>query len=230
MIPKTILIIPARDEAATLPGVLRNIPDGVDRVVVVDNGSVDNTARIATTHGATVVVEPRHGYGRACLAGITHIKNTPPDIVAFADADGSDELDTLVHMIREMAEGKIDFALAARKYPEPGAMSIPQEYGNKLAVWLIHLFWKHRYTDLGPMRAITWTALEQLDMVDPNYGWTVEMQIKALLHGLRIKEFFSGYKKRAAGRSKVSRSLGGTLRAGVKIIGIILWFGFKKRF
>jgi glycosyltransferase involved in cell wall biosynthesis len=218
---KTVaLIIPARNEASALPHVLGAIPPLVDRILVVDNGSMDETASVAREWGAEAISEPRAGYGRACLAGLHVLKANPPDIVAFADADGSDDVSRLPHLLSLITEEQAQFALAARIPVEPRALTPQQRFGNRLTTHLIYLFWGHLYRDLGPMRAITWEGLLQLDMKDPNYGWTVEMQVRALQKGLRVKELSTLYRKRKAGRSKVSGTLSGSCRAGAKI----LWF------
>lgn len=219
---KTItLAIPARNEADSLPGVLGHIPDFIDRVIVIDNGSVDRTADVARQFGASVIREPVAGYGRACLSAIDAMRGNPPDIVLFADADGSDDLLMAKRLIAPLVDNKADFTLAARTAPEKGALSRPQKYGNRLAVFLIRLFWGHAYADLGPMRAISWEGLNKLKMTDADYGWTVEMQIRALTSGLRIREFPATYRKRIAGKSKVSKNLAGILGAGFKIIWVI---------
>ncbi|MFZ2444821.1 MAG: glycosyltransferase family 2 protein [Syntrophobacteraceae bacterium] len=219
---KTVtLIIPARNEALALPDVLRTVPAEVSRVLVVDNGSTDDTARVARQHGARVVSEPRAGYGRACLAGLAAQRSDPSDIVAFADGDGSDDLSRLFELLDPLVDGEAELTLAMRIPVDPAAMSVQQRFGNWLATRLIRLFWGHEYRDLGPMRAITWIALQELGMRDPNYGWTVEMQIRALKKGLRARELPIPYGKRKAGRSKVSRSLTGSIRAGAKILWII---------
>lgn len=219
---KTIaLVIPARNEAPTLPGVFRTIPAEVDRILVVDNGSIDDTARVAEEHGAKVVSEPKAGYGRACLAGLAALEVDPPDIVAFGDADGSDDLSRLFELLDPLVNEQAELALAMRIPVEPQALSLQQRFGNRLATRLIRFFWGHDYRDLGPMRAITWEGLKQLEMSDPNYGWTIEMQIRALQEGLRVKEFPIPYLRRKAGRSKVSGTVVGSFRAGGKILWII---------
>jgi glycosyltransferase involved in cell wall biosynthesis len=218
-LPDIALIIPARNEELSLPGVLRNIPSMVTRVVVVDNGSTDGTARIAAAYGATVVSEPVAGYGRACLAGLSVLRDAPPAIVAFVDADGSDELACLPVLIAPVAAGEQDLVLGERIPVERRALSCQQRFGHLLATGLIRLFWKHRFNDLGPMRVIDWAALERLKMTDQDFGWTVEMQVRALKHNLRMQEIRVPYHQRRAGKSKISRTISGTCKAG----GTILW-------
>ncbi len=215
------LIIPARSEELSLPRVLGNVPPGITRVVVVDNGSTDGTARIAAAYGATVVSEPVAGYGRACLAGLAALRDDPPEIVAFVDADGSDELACLPVLIAPVAAGEQDFVLGRRIPVERRALSFQQRFGHMLATGLIRLFWNHRYYDLGPMRVIRWASLERLGMTDQDFGWTVEMQVRALKSRLRIKEIRVPYHQRSAGKSKISRTISGTVRAGTTILWVI---------
>jgi glycosyltransferase involved in cell wall biosynthesis len=219
---KTIaLILPARNEELSLPFVLTELPQQIDKVVVVDNGSTDDTAFIAGKHGAHVVSAPIPGYGRACLAGIAFLKGTPPDIVAFADADGSNDISRLPDLIYALTDGLADFVIEKRMPLELKAMSRLQRFGNSLTTSLIHALWKHRYYDLGPMRVIWWNALEKLGMKDMDYGWTIEMQIKALKQGLRVMEYPLPYRRRIAGKSKVSRTWKGPLLAGCKMLRVI---------
>ena len=208
------LIIPARNEAAAIGQVLQRVPEVVDRVVVVDNGSQDNTGEIATACGAQVIRENRPGYGQACLSGIESIKNHPPDIVAFADGDGSDNHQALVDLMIPLIEEKLDMVLTRRIAQCPEALSLQQKIGNRLATTLMNFFWGGGYTDLGPMRALTWQALQTLKMKDRNFGWTIEMQIKALQHGFRIREIPVPYLPRFAGKSKISRTVSGVILAG----------------
>ncbi len=221
LLPDIALIIPARNEELPLPGVLGNVPAGITRIVVVDNGSTDGTARIAADHGATVVAEPVAGYGRACLAGLAILRSDPPDLVAFVDADGSDELSRLPDLIAPVVAGEQDLVLGRRIPDEPGALSFQQRFGHWLATGLIRLFWRHRYRDLGPMRVIRWEALERLAMTDQAFGWTVEMQVRAIRQGLRIREIDVPYHRRTAGTSKISRTISGTIRAGSTILWVI---------
>ncbi len=220
-LPDIALIIPARNEELSLPGVLGNVPTEITRVVVVDNGSTDATAQVAAEYGARVVTEPVAGYGRACLSGLAFLRNDPPDIVAFVDADGSDELSRLPDLIAPVAAGEQDLVLGRRIPLDSAALSFQQRFGHLLATRLIRLFWKHRYRDLGPMRVIRWEDLERLAMTDQAFGWTVEMQVRALKHGLRILEIDVPYHKRTAGKSKISRTITGTVKAGSTILWVI---------
>jgi len=215
------LVIPARNEELSLPGVLGKVPPEITRVVVVDNGSTDGTARVAALYGARVVTEPVAGYGRACLAGLAALADDPPDLVAFVDADGSDELSGLTDLIALVATGEQDLVLGRRVPADRSALSFQQRFGHLLATGLIRLFWRHRYRDLGPMRVITWGALERLAMTDQAYGWTVEMQVRAVKHGLRTREIDVPYHSRSAGKSKISRTVTGTVRAGSTILWVI---------
>ncbi len=219
--PDIALIIPARNEELSLPGVLSNVPHEIKRVVVVDNGSTDATAQVAAEFGARVVPEPVAGYGRACLAGLASLRDDPPDIVAFVDADGSDELSRLVDLIAPVASGEADLVLGLRIPVVSAALSFQQRFGHLLATGLIRLFWKHRFRDLGPMRVIRWLDLERLAMSDQAFGWTVEMQVRALKQGLRIREIDVPYHKRTAGKSKISRTITGTVKAGSTILWVI---------
>jgi len=219
--PNIALIIPARNEELSLPGVLSNVPHEIKRVVVVDNGSTDDTARVAAAYGALVVPEPVGGYGRACLAGLASLRNDPPDIVAFVDADGSDELSCLPELIAPVAAGEEDLVLGRRIPVVMSALSFQQRFGHLLATGLIRLFWRYCYRDLGPMRVIKWTALNRLSMTDQAFGWTVEMQVRALRHGLRIREIDVPYHQRTAGKSKISRTITGTVKAGSTILWVI---------
>lgn len=221
-LPDIALIIPARNEELSLPGVLGNVPRGIKRVVVVDNGSTDRTAEVAALGGARVVAEPVAGYGRACLAGLAYLRNDPPDIVAFVDADGSDELSRLPNLIAPVADREEDLVLGRRIPSVAAALSFQQRFGHLLATGLIRLIWKHRFRDLGPMRVISWAALNRLHMADKAFGWTVEMQVRALRHGLRIREIDVPYYKRTAGKSKISRTITGTVKAGSTILWVIV--------
>jgi hypothetical protein len=217
----TSLLLPARNEELSLRMVLRAVPLEVDRILVLDNGSTDATAQVAESLGAQVVAEPRLGYGRACLAGLAVLKQDPPDIVAFADADGSDDLSRLPDLLDPLVKGQADLVLGSRRLVESRALSLPQRLGNWLVTRMIRLLWGHDYRDIGPMRAITWKALQELQMSDPDFGWTLEMQIKALKAGFRVQEIAVSYRMRVAGRSKVSRNIRGVIRAGAKFLWVI---------
>ncbi|QXE90947.1 glycosyltransferase family 2 protein [Geomonas subterranea] len=218
---EAVLIIPARNEEGALPEVLGKVPGVIGGVVVVDNGSTDATAAVAASFGAEVVYEPVPGYGRACLAGLAALRANPPRIVAFVDADGSDDLSFFRELLAPVVAGERDLVLGRRIPAECGALSFQQRFGHVLATFLIRLFWGHRFRDLGPMRVITWEALERLEMQDQAFGWTVEMQVRALRHGLRILELDVPYRRRRAGKSKISRTISGTFKAGSTILFVI---------
>lgn len=229
------VIIPARNEAASLPRVLGDLPD-VGRVVVVDNGSTDETALLARRHGAVVVHEERRGYGSACLAGMRKVEEWSkagtfsPLVVVFLDADYSDHPDLLPLLVQPIVDGTADFVLGSRLLGErePGAMPPQSVYGNHLACWLMRRLWRVNYTDLGPFRAIGYEALQQLNMTDRNFGWTVEMQIKGAVANLRINEIPVPYRRRI-GTSKISGTVSGTLKASVKILYTIAKYGWRTR-
>ena len=195
-------------------------------IMVVDNCSRDATADVARKHGARVVSEPRRGYGQACLSGIAALSRAT-EIIVFLDADGSDDPEDLLRLLAPVRDGAADLVLgsriAAAKFS--GAFTPQQAFGNWLATWLMRLLFGARYTDLGPFRVIRREALERLRMQDTNYGWTIEMQIKAHRAGLCILELPVNYRKRIAGKSKISGNLVGTLRAGWKILWVIAKYG-----
>ncbi len=223
--PLIDVVIPALNEEASLPLVLAELPrPPVRRVVVADNGSRDGTARVAREGGAVVVPAARRGYGTACLAGLDHLRrNDPPDIVVFIDADYSDHPDELSRLIAPLLAGEADLVIGSRTLGERerGALLPQARAGNLVACVLIRLLYGHRYTDLGPFRAARWDALERLAMGDPDFGWTAEMQVKALRHGLRVTEVPVSYRKRV-GVSKITGTVMGTLRAGYKILWTVL--------
>ena len=219
------VVIPALNEERSLPLVLAGLPrPPVRRVVVADNGSSDGTARVARKGGAEVVDAPRRGYGSACLAGLDHLRKTgPPDIVVFVDADWSDHPEELPRLIAPILAGKADLVIGSRILGsrEPGALLPQARAGNLIACGLIRLLYRHRFTDLGPFRAIRWDTLERLGMSDPNFGWTAEMQVKALRKGLRGAEVPVSYRRRV-GVSKITGTVTGTVRAGYKILWTVL--------
>ena len=214
------VIIPALNEARSIANVLGDIPDWVDEVIVADNGSTDDTVSIAASHGARVVHAKRRGYGSACLEGIAALDN--PDIVVFLDGDYSDHPEQMPELIAPILSGDYDLVIGSRALgnAEPGALTPQARYGNKLACFLMRVFWGKRFTDLGPFRAIRFQSLNQLQMADPDYGWTVEMQIKSILHSLRSTEVPAHYRQRI-GRSKVSGTVRGVIGAGYKILTTI---------
>jgi glycosyltransferase involved in cell wall biosynthesis len=216
-------VLPALDEAGAIGAVLDALPRGlIRRVVVCDNGSSDGTGEIARGRGATVVREERRGYGSACLAALAVLRPEPPDAVLFLDADGSDDPSEAAALLAPIAEGRFDLVIGSRTLGrrEPGALTPQARFGNWLATGLIRRFYGARWTDLGPFRAVRWTALERLGMRDPDFGWTVEMQVKAARAGLRSLEVPVSYRRRV-GRSKISGTLSGATRAGAKILGTI---------
>ena len=226
-----IVIIPAWNEEASIGRVIDALPPQWHRrVIVADNNSTDYTATVARKFGATVVHAARQGYGSACLAGLAEAAKDPPDVVAFVDADFSDHPEQLPQLVEPILSGQADFVIASRMLtPQPRGAMLPQAvFGNKLACWLMRLIWGVRYTDLGPFRAICWTSLQQLNMSDPNFGWTVEMQIKAARQGLRIVEIPARYRPRV-GVSKITGTVCGTVRAGYKILLTIARHGLARR-
>jgi glycosyltransferase involved in cell wall biosynthesis len=218
------VVIPALDEERALPGVLAAIPrDLVAEVVVADNGSTDRTPEVARDAGATVVREPRRGYGAACLAGIAALRARPPRVVAFLDADGSDDPAELPRVVGPILAGEADLVIGSRVLgqAETGALTPVQRFGSRFAAWLLGAWFGVRFTDLGPFRAIGWEALDRLALRDRGYGWTAEMQARAARAGLRCVEVPVACRRRVAGRSKVSGTVRGVLGAGFKILATI---------
>lgn len=218
MNPRVSVIIPAFNEESSIGLVLNALPkESIHEIIVVDNGSTDATARVAREFGVRVVEEKRKGYGSACLKGISELNQ--PDIVVFLDGDYSDFPEEITQLVQPIASGDKDFVLGSRMIlPESRAALLPQaRYGNKLAVFLMRLFFGVRYTDLGPFRAIRYESLLRIGMQDTNFGWTVEMQIKAVQQKLRILEIPVHYRERV-GVSKITGTFSGTVKAGIKII------------
>lgn len=227
---KVFLIIPVFNEERSIGLVLQDIPASlVSEVIVVDNNSTDETAQVARNHGATVLTETQQGYGSACLAGINYAKKHKPGIVVFLDGDYSDFPNELPILLNEINAGS-DLVIGSRVLgkAEPGALLPQARLGNLLAVRLIQCFFGHKYTDLGPFRAIKWEKLMALEMADSNFGWTVEMQIKAVKRGLKISEVSVSYRKRI-GVSKVTGTFSGTIKAGYKILYTIFKHVFEKQ-
>lgn len=225
--PRIAVIIPAFDEEAAIGRVVAEIPSLVSRVVVVDNGSRDRTAEVARAAGAFVVHEPRRGYGQACLAGIAAVPEA--DVVAFLDGDYSDYPGQLVDVLAPILSGEADLVIGSRNLGrrQEGAHPLHAVLGTRLCVGLMNRLFGTRATDLGPFRAITARALASLEMRDRNFGWTVEMQVKAALRGLRVAEVAVDYRPRI-GQSKVSGTLSGTVRAGAKILGTLARYKLQR--
>lgn len=223
------VIIPAFNEENAIQNVIRDIPDGyVREVIVCNNGSTDQTESRARSAGATVINLKQKGYGIACLTGIQYLREKPkaaqPDVVVFIDADYSDYPEEMPNIVAPIVEQGMDMVIGSRALGdlEKGSMMPQQIFGNWLATSLIKLFYKYEFTDLGPFRAIKWPKLLSLEMADQTYGWTVEMQVKAAKMGYRCTEVPVTYRKRI-GQSKVSGTIKGTILAGHKI----LWTIFK---
>lgn len=225
--PVIDVIIPAFNEEASIGKVLADMPQQwVREVLVCNNGSTDRTAEVAQRAGATVLLQTRKGYGSACLRGMEYIAARPkaewPDIVVFLDADYSDHPNELPKVVQPILEGGYDLVIGSRALGamEPGAMQPQQVFGNWLATTLIRLIYNYHFTDLGPFRAIKYAKLLELKMQDPDFGWTVEMQVKAAKQRLKTTEVPVQYRRRI-GLSKVSGTLRGTLLAGHKILWTI---------
>lgn len=228
--PRISVIIPAINEEESIGLVLGDLPwDELHQVLVVDNGSQDDTPARAKAAGATVIAEPRRGYGSACLRGIAELA-PETDIVVFLDGDYSDHPEQLTELVAPILEGAADLVIGSRMNPgcEPGALLPQARFGNRLAVFLIRMLFRYRYTDLGPFRAIRRQSLDQLAMEDTNFGWTVEMQIKAIRQGLNIVEIPVRYRKRV-GQSKITGTVSGTFKAGYKILATIFRYGLGGR-
>lgn len=217
---KIAVVIPALNEEAAIGHVLDAIPSWADTIVVVDNGSADSTAAVARQHGASVVLEPRRGYGAACLRGLSAVES--PDIVVFLDADNSDDPGEMARLIEPIARDEADLVIGSRALgqADPGSLTWPQRFGNGLASALMRGLWNQTCTDLGPFRAIRFSVLLDLGMDDLDYGWTVQMQVRAFRRGLRVVEAPVHYRKRI-GRSKISGTIRGVVGAGTKILTTI---------
>lgn len=224
------VIIPAYNEAESIPHVIKDIPKNVDEIIVVSNNSTDATEANAKKAGATVLTEKRKGYGYACLKGMDYIWQQPqrPDVIVFLDGDYSDYPEELTKIVAPIIEDDIDFVVGARdkKLRETGSMTGPQIFGNWLATRLMKLFFRSTFTDLGPFRAIKYNKLLSLKMEDKTYGWTVEMQLKVLKKKYSYKEIPVNYRNRI-GVSKVSGTVKGAIFAGVKILTWIFKYSFK---
>lgn len=222
------VVIPALNEEGAIGRVLDAIPKWVRQAIVVDNGSTDRTAEVARAHGAKVIVEPNRGYGAACLAGMAAVGDA--DIIVFLDADFSDHPDEMERLVAPIREDRADLVVGSRTEGrcQAGALSLAQRFGNSIACRLIQFIWGVRFTDLGPFRAIRRSSLEQLHMDDRGYGWTVQMQVRAARLGLRVAEVPVSYRRRI-GRSKISGTVRGAVKAGTKILFTIWRESFQRR-
>ena len=225
------VIIPAHNEEGSVAGivgrVLESLPDGfVGRVVVTDNRSTDQTALRAANAGAEVVREEQRGYGAACRAAIANL-GTWPQIHLFLDADGSSRPEEMLRLLEPIANDEADLVLGVR--PADAPMTPPQRWGSQLAVTLVDWRWRYRYRDMGPFRAIRRESFESLGMRDQTWGWTIEMQILALLTGLQISEVEVSWVRRLSGVSKISGTVVGVSRAGARILWTIARYGLRRR-
>jgi len=221
------VIIPAYNEESSIGHVVMDVPkDLVRDIIVCNNASTDNTEIVASNAGATVILADKKGYGSACLKGIEFItnKSIKPDIVVFVDGDYSDHPEEMPTLVEPILKENMDLVIGSRAMGklESGSMMPQQIFGNWLATTLIKFFYKYTFTDLGPFRAIKYQQLMNIDMCDPDFGWTVEMQVKAAKYKLKCTEVPVNYRKRI-GVSKVSGTIKGTILAGHKII----WTIFK---
>lgn len=227
----TMVVIPMLNEEDSIGPVLRALPP-VQQVIVCDNGSTDNSPEIARSLGATVVREPQRGYGAACLKGLEYIAaaESTPEIVVFLDGDFSDHPEEITALVHKIQAEDFDFVVGSRikGQREKGAMLFQALFGNRLACFLMWLFWGARYSDLGPFRAIRYAALLDLKMSDRNFGWTIEMQIKATEQKLKTIEVPVSYRKRI-GQSKISGTILGSIKAGYKILYTIFRYRFFPR-
>ena len=224
---QVVAVIPARDEALSVGSVIDDIKALTndndcavfDRILVCDNASLDDTAQIARTRGAEVINQSQPGYGIACLSALSLIEET--DIVVFIDADASLQIDESINLLNAI-EGGADLVIGARDptRQQAGSMTLAQRFGNALASHLIRIIWQVPVSDLGPFRAIRYTALQKLQMQDRSFGWTVEMQVKAIQHGLYMVEVPVHYRRRI-GKSKISGTVSGVIRAGIGIFSTI---------
>ena len=226
------MILPARNEEIPLPGVLAEIPvEGIDWVVVVDNGSTDRTAKVARQAGAVIVAEPRAGYGFACAAGVRAAAERGADLLVFLDADGSFDPAQIPDLLAPIRSGQADLVLGSRRAGgmERGAMPAHARFGNGLVALLMRLLYGLQVTDLGPFRAIRAGLLAQLAMREMTYGWPTEMMVKAARQGARVVEVPVRYRVRRGGRSKVSGTLRGTLLATYYILFVTLRYAFGRK-
>jgi len=226
---RIVVIIPAFNEEESLPNVIGDIPKFVDEIIVANNGSSDNTLGVAESLGVTVLTEYEKGYGAACLKAIDYVQNKNYNVVVFLDADYSDYPEEMTLILEPIIKDDVDLAIGSRILGNraKGAMLPQAIWGNWLASFLIRLFWGYKFTDLGPFRAIKFSSLQKLEMADRNFGWTVEMQIKAAKQKMKCKEIPVSYRKRI-GKSKVTGTFAGTIKASTKILYLIFSSLFSK--
>lgn len=220
------LIMPSLNEAPNLRWVLPQIENKY-RVIVVDNRSTDDTKIVAAKHNVEYVYCREAGYGNAVLAGIGHLqrsKKTEPDVIVIFDADGTSPASAIPAVVSPIVDGEKDFVIGQRTFKQKGAMPFHADFGNRLTVFLMHLLTGYKYQEMGPLRALRYQSLLKLDMIDRTWGWNVEMQMKAVWQKLRITEVRIEYLRRRHGRSKISGSLIGSVRAGSKILSRIAYF------
>lgn len=228
---KVSVVIPALNEAEPIGDVVRAVPREIaSEVIVVDNGSTDETAEAARAAGARVVSEPRRGYGRACRAGVGAVA-PDSEIIVFLDGDGSDCPELMSRLVEPVADGRYDFVIGSRTRGrrEPGSMNFQQVFAGRAAGWLLRALYGARYTDMCPFRAIRRDALVRLGMREETYGWNLEMQMRAARAGLRILEVPVDHRRRAGGESKVSGTLRGTVLAGTRILYTVARIAWERR-
>ena len=228
LLSRVAVIIPAFNEELSLPLVLSAVPPGIaQEIVVVDNGSTDATGAVARANGATLIREPRRGYGAACLAGLRYLSGRPPGIVVFLDGDFSDHPEEMPRLLAPIRHEGFDLVVGSRTrgLAERGALLPQARFGNRLATFLLRRLYRAHYTDLGPFRAARFDRLMGLGMSDMDYGWTVEMQARAALAGWKTAEVPVSYRRRV-GVSKITGTFPGTVRAGTKILSTL----FRLRF
>ncbi len=217
------VIIPVLNEEDAISSVINDIPKTlIQEIIVVDNGCTDRTVQIAREYGARIVSEPRRGYGSACLAGIAAVQS--PDVIVFLDGDYSDDPTEMHALVQPIRDGQAEFVIGTRRPIEKGALLPQARFGNKLATNLMRIFFGAKYTDLGPFRAIRYDKLKALNMQDKNFGWTIEMQLKAVKMGMKVCEVPVSYRKRI-GTSKISGTFVGSIRAGTKILTSLFRYG-----